>query len=173
MNTMKDIHPKRKHYRLLHFDYSSVSSYFITICTAEKRNLFWAETCDGTLSEKGLIVEEEILALPHRFCLTSIDKYVIMPDHVHLIITLFDSLVGADTDRPQPAADFPPPVADRPNIKNVVGCLKAKITKRIGHGASVWQKSFYDHVIRSEKDYANAWDYIDNNPVAYICSKET
>ena len=137
------------------FDYSNSASYFITICTAHRQKLFWTDAYDGSLSETGKIADEEILALPDRFPLTEIDKYVIMPDHVHMIITLLGALPGTDKKTP--------------NIANIVGAFKAKVTFRCTDGhdrpaVSIWQKSFYDHVIRNDKEYSDTWNYIDGNP---------
>ena len=96
--------------------------------------------------------------MPERFPFTGIDIYTVMPDHVHLIITLHDD--------PNTGSS-----ATRPGIKNVVGYLKAKVTKRIGSDTSIWQKSFYDHVIRDDEDYAEIWYYIEANPRRYINNK--
>ena len=92
--------PKRKNNRLLGFNYSNSASYFITICTANRRKLFWTDKLDGVLSDQGIVAEQELLALPKRFMLTGIDKYVIMPDHIHLIITLIGAMPGTDEKTP-------------------------------------------------------------------------
>lgn len=146
--------PKRKNNRLLGFNYSNSASYFITICTANRRKLFWTDKLDGTLSDQGIAAEQELLALPKRFMLTGIDKYVIMPDHIHLIITLIGAMPGTDEKTP--------------DVKNVIGSFKAKVTGRIGNGNTVWQKSFYDHVIRNNKEYSDIWEYIEFNPCKYL-----
>ena len=146
-------HPKRKTNRLEEFNYASANSYFITICTANRAKLFWINDLTGKLSPSGTIAEEEILAAGDRSQLAVIDHYVIMPDHIHLIITLYDPPPGSD--------------AKTPNVVNLIGSLKARITKKLGNG-SIWQKSFYDHVIRNDKDYEESWNYISMNPTRYI-----
>ena len=146
-------HPNRKHIRLKEFNYASANSYFITVCTANRAKIFWENNLTSKLSPAGIIAEEEILAAGDRFPLAVIDHYVIMPDHIHLIITLYDPVQGSD--------------AKTPNVKNLIGFLKARITKKIGKG-SIWQKSFYDHIIRNDKDYEESWNYISMNPIRYI-----
>ena len=100
-----------------------------------------------------MIAEQEILALPDRFHLVGVDRYVVMPDHLHLIVTLYGAMPGTD-DKP-------------PVLSNVIGCLKAKISHRIGGSVEIWQSSF-DHIIRNEREYGESWDYIDANPLKYI-----
>ena len=86
--------------------------------------------------------------------MTSIDQFVIMPDHVHLIVTLHNA--GSET-------------SDKtPNIQNIIGSFKARVTGKFGSGKSIWQKSFYDRVIRNETEYAEIWQYIENNPHKYF-----
>lgn len=147
-------YPERKHNRLRQFDYNTIASYFITICTARRDKIFWSGTCDDSLSAAGLIVDEEIRNLPERFDQVKIDKYVIMPDHVHLIISI-NGMTSKYHEK-------------LPDIKNAVGCLKSKVTIRIGSGESVWQKSFYDHIIRDDNDYNGVWYYIETNPAKYL-----
>ncbi len=80
-----------------------------------------------------------------------VDKYCIMPDHIHLIVS-----VNADENgRPQVA----------PTISRVIKQFKGSLTKKIGR--SIWQKSFYDHGIRNQQDYDEIWEYIENNPLKY------
>ena len=151
---MENNRPERKKNRLSDFDYATPTSYFITICTSNRQNLFWTETFDGTLSEVGNIAEREIKEIPMRFALTNVDRYIIMPDHVHLMITLYN----ADPEMRQKT----------PNIQNIVGSFKAKVTSKSGCGKSIWQKSFYDRIIRNETEYVNIWQYIENNPHKYF-----
>ncbi|MBQ7541671.1 MAG: transposase [Clostridia bacterium] len=130
------------------FDYTKAALYFITICTEHRRKIFWAGE-DGTLSKAGTVVRQEILELPDRFAYTEIERYAILPDHVHLMIAL----------TPQSGDE-----GKAPNIRNVVGSLKARVSGKIGNGKTVWQKSFYDHIIRNEKDYQEISKYIAYNP---------
>ena len=148
--------PKRKSIRIKDYDYSTPGAWFITICTANREKLFWSD-CRGELcspdyvplSAEGVLVEKEIQKLSSIYNSVGIDKYCIMPDHIHLILTV-------DTD-----ADGRTQFA--PTISRVIKQFKGSITKQLGR--SVWQKSFYDHGIRNQQDYEQIWEYIENNPL--------
>ena len=134
-------YPKRKKNRLENFSYSSENGYFLTLCTAKRKQMFWNE--DG-LSGLGLYLESCLLKIPEVYPNAVLDKYSIMPDHVHLILILQGEDCGC---------------AD---VSQIIGQLKRLVSKRAG--ASIWQKSYYDHVIRNESDYREIWKYIEGNP---------
>lgn len=156
--------PKRKPLRMQGYDYSYPDMYFITICTDKKRALFWEENVGAVigrpqkapLNEHGKIVETAIKNIPKHYPAYSVEHYVIMPDHVHLLMQ-----ISCDEDgRPMTA----------PTISAVINQLKGSITKQIGY--KVWQRSFYDHVIRNDADYSKHWDYIENNPALWFENKQ-
>ena len=148
--------PKRKKNRLENYDYSSCGAYFLTICTSKRRNYFWGENVgaiidrpqDVTLSPNGKIVDEAIQTIQNVYSALSVEHYVIMPDHVHLLLMI----CGDEYGRPMVA----------PTISQVVKQFKGYVSKCVG--ASIWQKSFYDHVIRTQKDYDEHVKYIYDNP---------
>ena len=153
--------PKRKPTRLKGYDYSQSGAYFITICTYKRKNILAnivggdvldAPKCE--LSETGKIVHDELLTIESRYNNVKIDKFVIMPNHIHLIIRI--------TERINP---FPTKKLD---VSNVVGKFKAAVTRKVGnafmHSEKIWQTSFHDHVIRDEKDNLKICNYIDTNP---------
>lgn len=150
--------PTRKPYRLQDFDYSTPGAYFITICTKHKKCMFWesvgasiARPHRPPLSPLGKIVDQTIAQIPIHYPAISVDHYVVMPNHIHLLLQI-------NTD-----CDGRPMVA--PTISVVVQQLKGIITKKIGY--SVWQKLFHDHVIRGASDYQKIWQYIDANPARW------
>lgn len=150
--------PERKANRLAYYDYSQPNAYFVTICTKDRKNLFWrnvgasiARPQEVVLSEYGRIVDDAIQRIPAHYTAVSVDNYVIMPNHIHLLLQIHTDSNG----RAMPA----------PTISTVVQQLKGYITKQIGF--SIWQKLFHDHVIRNDADYAKIWAYIDNNPVRW------
>ena len=150
--------PKRKDIRLKNYDYSSSGVYFLTICTSERRNYFWANVGatigrpqDIALSEYGNIVDKAINNIPYAYPALDVDHYVIMPDHIHLLLIVCADECG----RPMVA----------PTMSRVVQQLKGYITKRIGH--SIWQKLFIDHVIRNREDYEEHVKYIYDNPIRW------
>lgn len=151
-------YPTRKPNRLTEYSYKTPNAYFITICTANKLHLFWhpvgasiARPEDVQLSRYGVIVDEAIRSIPKYYPAVSLDHYVIMPNHIHLLLQIKSDCDG----RPMVA----------PTISTVVQQMKGAVSKRVGF--PVWQKGFHDHVIRSETDYQEIWEYIENNPARW------
>lgn len=152
--------PKRKNIRLNDYNYSSNGAYFITSCTKNKENLLWKNVGANCvrpldqlpLSKIGIVIENEIYKLNTIYENIKVDKYQIMPNHIHLIIFIYEDSNG----RTQFA----------PTISRIIKQFKGSITKQIGF--SIWQKSFYDRVIRNEKEYQSVWNYIHNNPLKYL-----
>ena len=161
---MESIFPKRKEIRLGNYDYSACGVYFITICTKQKKPLFWnnvGATCgrpenEYQLSDCGIIVENEIALLSSVYESVRVDKYIVMPDHIHMLV----SIVPDEFGRPQVA----------PTISRVVQQFKGAITKKVGF--SLWQKGYYDHIIRGQQDYDEIWQYIDENPLRWVLKKD-
>lgn len=147
----------RKNNRLKNFDYSSSGTYYITICTKEKKNLFGSIVGAPIgrpfcrLSDYGKIVDEAINNIEKKYDRARVDKYIIMPDHIHLLLTILHDESG----RPMGA----------PTIPNIINQLKGYVSKKVGF--PVWQKLYYDHVIRDQEDYDAKWKYIENNPVSW------
>ena len=139
----KDRFHSRKHPRLKNYDYSSRNSYFITICTFDKACIFGKP---NQLNQRGMTAETVLLEMERHFSNVKVDKYVIMPNHVHMILTL---------------------EGPNPGIPQIVGQYKSSVTRKIREtdpGQNVWQTSFHDHVIRNQKDYERIWLYVDSNP---------
>ena len=147
--------PKRKSTRLKEYDYSSPGAYFITICTHNKQHLLSDIVGEGLcalpkniLTPIGKEIEKSIHYINNTCIGVAIDKYVIMPNHIHLIIILSDS--GGHGNPP---------------LQNIIGQLKSYTTNKFG--TTLWQRSFHDHIIRNEKDYQKIWEYIDTNAVKW------
>ena len=139
-----DRFPSRKHPRLKAFDYSKPNYYFVTICTQDKICLFGS-------SEKrnlfGKIAEEGILQIHSHFPNARVDKFVVMRNHVHMILVLD---------------------GDGASLPTVIGQYKAYVTKKIREkeaNRQVWQTSFHDHIIRNQQAYEKIWLYIEANPL--------
>ena len=152
--------PKRKPTRLKNFDYSKNGYYFVTICTHKKHkilcNIVGAihESPEIKLNSIGIIVDKYINQLNTRFLL-KIDKYVIMPNHIHIIAIIDERSIREST------------LQKRSVISNAIGYLKMNASRDIhknGYVGDVWQRSFHDHIIRNEMDYQKIWNYIDTNP---------
>ncbi|MBR5218774.1 MAG: transposase [Clostridia bacterium] len=159
--------PKRKLPRLNGYDYSAPGAYFITICTHNKKHLFSDivgaihESPENRLSPYGKLVEKLIGQLPARFDFI-IPKYVIMPNHIHLIIEIKNDI----TTR---AIRESPLQHHRSVIDKAVGFLKMNVSKamRPTYADKIWQRSYHDHIIRGGADYRKIWEYIDTNPLKW------
>jgi putative transposase len=132
---------RRDSLRLKDFDYSSEGCYFVTIACKQKKT--WLE---GDVAKR--IVQKQLTSLEHRFGIV-VDCSVIMPDHIHLMIIL--------------------PKSGEVNLSQVIQALKSLVAKEFrensGIPQSIWQRGFYDHVIRNEKDYLEKKRYILQNPL--------
>ena len=144
--------PKRKKNRLKAYDYSSNGDYFITVCVSDFEELLSDVSPDGelTLTHIGCVVENAIKEIESHYDGVFLRNCVIMPNHVHLLLSL-----RADLDERYKL----------PNISSVVGSFKSNVSKRIN--MKIWQKSFYDHVILYDEEYDNIYDYIDANPLVW------
>ena len=143
--------PQRKPNRIEGYDYSQNEAYFVTVCTQDrKRILSDIVGGDAHIVPKpyGQVVEKYIHNAPE------IEKYVIMPDHIHMIIRLDNGSMWAST----------PTRTNR--VSSIVRSIKTLTTKEIG--IPIFQRSYYDHVIRNQQDYNEIWEYIENNPTKWM-----
>lgn len=148
---MEDRLIKRKANRLKNFDYSASGAYFITICTKNRKCILSEivgadiiRPCEIQLTQYGEIVKSGIINISKIYPNCIVNHYVIMPNHIHLIITI-DNEYGRIISAP-----------------TVIGQFKRYVSKKCGF--SIWQKSFYDHIIRDNEDYLTKAQYIENNP---------
>lgn len=154
---------RRKHPRLKDYDYSQGGCYFATICTKDKKPLLShiGRNVLGNaavfLTPAGEIVQQVLLQLPERFPCVSLDAYVLMPTHLHVLFRF-----AADTVGLSPAA----------TLMDVVRALKslsarACNTQDNSPGRKIWQDSFYETVVRDERAYTNIWEYVEANPIKW------
>ena len=151
--------PKRKPNRLQFYDYSTPGAYFITICTQDRKCTLGNIVGDGSPVPKtqGQIAERFILQIPRKYPNIYVDKYVVMPNHVHLLLRIENA---NGTGNPSPT------------LGKFIGWYKYQVTKAVNvacnsAGARFFQRSYHDHIIRGEADYAKIWEYIENNPVRW------
>ena len=156
--------PKRKHPRLNDYDYSTTGAYFITICTQSRRCLLSHIVGRGLAPAEiqytgyGRIAQEQLLLLEQRYPSLKIDRYVIMPNHIHAILMLEETAGGSR----------------RPTIMDIVCAYKSLTTrqcKKIRPIDKLFQTSFYEHVIRGCEDYKEIAEYIVNNPKQWELDK--
>jgi REP element-mobilizing transposase RayT len=99
-------------------------------------------------------VDEEIQAVTKRYENVRIDNYVIMPNHVHLIVSNCEQTGGASPS---------------PTLGDIIRVIKSVSAHRCA--GLKWQRSYYEHIIRSERDYLEIWNYIDGNPAKWADDK--
>jgi REP element-mobilizing transposase RayT len=136
--------PRRSSLRLKNFDYSTAAVYFITICSSERKTILGA-VCEGSVrpSAMGRIVSECWFELPYHYARLELGAFVVMPNHVHGLISLHDP-AGAGL-RPAPTAA---------TVSEIVGVFKSFSSRRIHKAIAsspkkIWQRGFYDHIVRS------------------------
>lgn len=179
--------PQRRSNRLKYYDYNQYGAYFITICTDNRRPIL-SEIHSGTGEEPirhnllpcGTAVVSVINMLSERFPI-HLSAYVIMPDHVHLLFWLTDDRLKPRAIRESPLQENCSLVqndrvteADRSVISKIIGYLKMNTTRMIRHqhpGITVWQRGYYDHIIRNRDDFRQTALYIRNNPLKWAYDK--
>ena len=135
--------PVRKNPRMKHYDYRTPNYYFITMCTHEKQCMFGM---GDRLTAYGLLAQQGLAELEQHFPDIKVDKFVVMPNHVHAILVLQENSAA---------------------LSVVIGQYKsfvARMIHRTEPEKKIWQTSYHDHVIRNQKSYENIWLYIDSNP---------
>ena len=171
--SVTDIHHRRST-RLRGYDYTQNGAYFITIC-AHKHQCVFGEIIDGEmhLNELGCVVEECLKNITMHFQNTEVNTFVVMPNHTHIVITLTDGCRG--TACRAPTERFSQPTSD--SIPTIIRSFKSAATKRINElrltpGQPIWQRNYYEHVIRDEDDLNSIREYIEHNALKWAEDKE-
>lgn len=158
--------PKRKNIRLKDYDYSQAGYYFITLCCEDRKNYFGKISyCRGgallhptvELSDIGKIILEQWYELRNRYPNIRLDQFIVMPNHIHGILTIEN----------EQAEQSPAPTI------GVVICAYKSITTKLSNrndnspGRTLWQRNYYDHIIRGEEDLLKVRHYIEDNPLKW------
>ena len=145
-------YPKRKHPRLKGYNYSQVGCYFITVCTKGRAQILSRVVGRDDLgapllelSEIGRIVQRYLLSISKHYDGVTLEPFVIMPNHVHLLLSIGNGATGSS----------------RPTVPQIIAAWK-RFTNRSA-GFPLWQSSFHDHIIRDDSDFLAHWSYIDGN----------
>jgi putative transposase len=171
----------RRSIRLETYDYAQAGAYFVTICTFERRSLLGAVVADEMqlspygsdemqLSPCGSIVTECWDEIPQHFTGVELDAFVVMPNHVHGIFVLSD---GAMATRARHASPLQEKSGARPgSVGAIVGAFKSAASRRINQmygtpGAPLWQRNYYERIIRNEKELNGIREYIIYNPALW------
>lgn len=156
----------RKHPRLKDYDYRENGCYFVTICVRDHKPLLGCvvarragcphpagqATVEMRLSHEGEVTRHYIEQIPGVYREVQLDQYVVMPNHIHLLLRMQEPDL-----EPQTKANM-----QRPTLHTVVRSLKTMVTKKLGY--SIWQTSYYEHIVRNKRDYQEIWKYIEDNP---------
>jgi len=155
----------RRSIRWKEHDYSSNGVYYITICT-NQRNPILSQIDNGVvvLSDLGRVVERFWQDIPNRSSAV-IHEYVIMPDHIHAIIEI-SNVDKVDFDQQSNKG-----LANNSFLGRIIRGFKSAASNYAGY--SMWQRNYYEHVIRDQVDYSNIVEYIENNPIKWgACDDE-
>ena len=154
-------HPERKSIRLEHYDYSQNGYYFVTICAEKHCPIFWNNVGadiirpqnekDICLSEVGTIVKNAIENIPKYYEGVFVDRYCVMPNHVHAIIVIRKDKNGR--------------IISAPTLSTIIGQMKRWASKQCRK--PIWQKSFYDEIIRNQAAFDEISKYIYENPMKW------
>jgi len=163
--------PNRKRVRAKYFNYSQPGVYFITICTQNRQctlsKIVGTGVPDGpqiTLTEIGKIAQKYIEQLNSFYADISVDRYVIMPNHIHLLLR-----ISYTSDTQGGPSGTPVPTAQNSTLSRFVSTFKRFCNKEIGQ--SIWQSRSYDHIVRNEHDYIEISKYIEENPLRWQYDK--
>jgi putative transposase len=161
MEYISDIQ-RRRSIRLKHYDYSQTGAYFVTICSQGKECLF-GHVSDGemVLNDAGRMVQAAWDRLPQRFSAIDLDAFVVMPNHVHGIIIIVQVS----------------PASAHSSVGDIVGAFKSITTHEYVAGirqqqwpsfsGRLWQRNYYEHIIRSEQELDKTREYITANPLKW------
>jgi REP-associated tyrosine transposase len=154
---------RRRSVRLKGYDYASAGAYFVTVCTHERICTLGAIE-DGVvqLSDQGRITQQVMTSLEERFPSVAVDAFVVMPNHVHAVIILVGTQFIASDGRSDGSR--------RPILGEVIRTFKAVSTRLIrgaGDESFGWQRSFYEHVVRSDADVRRIREYVEANPLRW------
>ncbi len=151
-------------YRLPYFNYASSALYFVTVC-CHNRNCHFGVVEDGAVVKSwiGEIAESCLNNIPKSSSYASLDSFVIMPDHIHVIIGI---------DNPDEKVDIPEKIFSprKRSLSIVVRNFKAAVSifaGRIDPSLTIWQSRFYDRIIRNERELNSIRKYIEDNPMAW------
>ena len=144
--------PERKDVRLKEYDYSRPGYYFVTVCAKDRACLFGerGRPMAAPTTRMGQLVVAGLGHIPVAYPYIHVERFCIMPNHIHVILCF--GPVGAAIGRP-------------PSLSQVINQLKGYVSKQAGY--SVWQRGYYEHVIRSEREFLEISRYIEENPLKW------
>ena len=164
----------RRSIRLPGYDYSQAGFYFVTVCSQGRKPLF-GQIVDGhvKLNDLGGVVSDSWEWLAKNYPYVVLDEKVVMPNHLHGIIVITDECKGGSRTAPTAALDRG---ISRKPLGRLIGAFKTVSTKKINQmrgapGTTIWQRNYYEHVIRGEDSLRSIREYIVNNPANWEFDK--
>lgn len=177
----------RRSIRLQGYDYSQPGAYFITLCTQNRQCLF-GNVIDGKmiLNDYGQIAHQCWLEIPHHYPNVELDEFIVMPNHVHGIIIIHDIDVAIESPNDKSynnvGAIHELPLQYQKQrclmtLPKIIGRFKMNSAKQINQlrqtmGLSVWQRNYYEHIIRNDESLHKIREYIHNNPLKWELDNE-
>jgi putative transposase len=160
----------RRSIRLAGYDYAQPGVYFVTICTQERRPVLASvDTTGHALTRIGQVVARCWLALPRHFPNVALDAWVVMPDHLHGILVLSNGEASPSPPRPSQRPNGTRPHSLNAIIQNFKSISTRKVNQLNGTpGVQMWQRDYYERIIRDERAFASIRRYIENNPAKLI-----
>jgi len=156
----------RRSVRLQGYDYSELGAYFVTVCARDRKSVF-GFIVDGEmrLNRFGEIVRETWEGLPEHYLSIKLGSFIIMPNHIHAVIII----TGAGLS--------PAPTPAHTPLPEIVQALKSFSTRRCNEisgrsGKSIWQRNYYEHIIRSEDELNQISEYVEANPAQWAEDEE-
>jgi putative transposase len=168
IRALEGLYPQRRNIRLRSYDYAREGAYFVTICTYKKQSLFGNVTGSSMrLNTCGEIVESVWKDIPLHYPEVKNEVFIIMPNHVHGVIIIQDL---------KRAGHRPAPTKKQP-LSEIIRAFKSYSSQRVNEqrqlqGIPVWQRSYYEHVIRSEEEFARIGEYILFNATKWTTDRE-
>lgn len=174
----------RKKIRLKNYDYSKPGCYFVTICSKNNGDIFGHIVNDKIILNKyGKIVKKIWTEIPEHFQHVELDEYIIMPDHIHGIIKnvcrglIYQTRVNSDMINHAPTTDWILMKKKGITLGEIIRHFKAKATKQMrnlkgDNTFKIWQRSFYEHIIRNEESLNKIREYIKTNPATWAYDEE-
>jgi putative transposase len=182
----------RRSIRLPGYDYTQAGAYYVTLVTW-RRDCLFGEVVEGEmrLNEVGQIAQWEWVNLSQRFKFIELGAFMVMPNHFHGILIfhdvrathpgMTDAIPGKNplqNTAPDDPDGSPLPHGPKPlSLGAMMAQFKSRVTKRLWKipslsGTPIWQRNYYEHIIRDERDMQSKWDYIEGNPVLWNDDEE-
>ena len=182
----------RRSIRLKGYDYAQAGAYYVTVCTHERAHLFGdVVNAEMVPSPAGAVVQRCWDAISSHMPMVALDEFIVMPNHVHGIVVITDGPVPVVADDVVGAGNFPPlrnappppvssqkmPVMPKGSLGHIMQTFKAAVSRQairdglIERGRPVWQRGYYEHIIRDDGEYERIADYIRDNPANWPTDK--